>query len=191
MRFRFRPFLLLLMVACGDGGDDSASRDAAASSDSLAQRRGGSVGEPAVSEATGAPGEVPLKIELSAGGDRAELAGTGRCTHAPQASIYGTPAALWQIQDSGTGDIGHATLTVWRPASGGGADQFSMAIGSGDRQHRISTVKGGEIVGSGTVVMHPTGDGAHFEVVGKDAEGRSIRASFQCERFAEHVAEGG
>jgi hypothetical protein len=180
---RLRSFVVLLVVACGDGGDGAASDDAA-------QRRAGAEG-PAVSDATTAPGEVRVKIELLAGGDRAESAGMGRCTHAEQASIYGVPAALWQIQDSGTGQIGHATLTVWRPASGSGADQFSMAIGSGDRQHRISTVKGGEIVGSGSVAMHPTGDGAHFEVVGTDAEGRSIRATFQCERFTEHVAEGG
>lgn len=191
MRFRFRSCVLLLVVACGDGGDGAASNDAAPSSDRSAQRRGGGAEEPAVSDATGAPGEVPLKIELLAGGDRAELAGMGRCTHAKQASIYGMPAALWQIQDSGTGEIGHATLTVWRPASGTDADQFSMAIGSGDRQHRISTVKGGEIVGSGSVAMHPSGAGALFEVVGTDAEGRSIRATFQCERFTEHVAEGG
>src|SRR5688500_17283452 len=107
MRFRF--LVVLLVVACGDGGDRAASDDAAPSSDAAAQRRGGGAEEPAVSGATGAPGEVPLKIELSAGGgDRAELAGMGRCTHAKQASIYGMPAALWQIQDSGTGEIGHA-----------------------------------------------------------------------------------
>jgi hypothetical protein len=181
---RFRSVVVLLLLACGGGGDDAASNGAA-------PPRAGTAGGPAVSDATGVPGEVPLKIELSAGGDRAELAGAGRCTHAAQASIYGVPAALWQIQDSGTAEIGHATLTVWRPASGGGADQFSMVIASGDRQHRISTVKGGEIVGSGSVAMHPTGDGAHFEVVGTDGEGRSIRATFQCERFTEHVAEGG
>ena len=190
MRFRFPPtaLALLLVVACGDGGEggDRASADAGS-----AQRRGAGAGEPAVSVATGAPGEVPLKIELSAGGDRAELTGMGRCTHAKEASIYGMPASLWQIQDSDTGQIGHATLTVWRPASGSGGDQFSMAIASGDRDHRISTVKGGEIVGSGSITMHPMGAGAHFEVVGTDAEGRSVRASFQCERFTEHVAEGG
>jgi hypothetical protein len=66
-----------------------------------------------------------------------------------------------------------------------------VAIGSRDRQHRISTVKGGEIIGSGSVAMHPSGAGAHFEVVGTDAEGGSIRATFQCERFTEHVAERG
>jgi hypothetical protein len=187
MRFLRHSFAVLLIVACGDGSGDA---DEPAPNDRAASARGGTVGEANVSVATGAPGEVPLKIELSTGGERAELTGMGRCTHAKEASIYGVPAALWQIQDSDTGEIGHASLTLWRPASGG-ADQFTMSIASGDRDHRISTVKGGEIVGSGTVTMHPTGAGAHFEVVGTDADGRSVRATFQCERFTEHMAEGG
>ena len=176
LRFASASLALPLVIACGGGdGGDEASRN---------------TDEAAASVATGAPGEVPLKIELIAGDDRAELSGMGRCTHATDASIYGTPAALWQVQDSDTGQIRYATLTVWRPASGG-ADQFSLSIASGDRDHRISTVKGGELAGSGSVAMHPMGAGAHFEVVGTDAEGRSVRASFHCERFTEHVAEGG
>jgi hypothetical protein len=185
--FLFRCLPCLLIVACGDGSGDA---DEAAPNDGSAPGRRGASGEANASVATGAPGEVPLKIELSAGGDRAELTGMGRCTHAKEASIYGVPASLWQIQDSDTGEIGHASLTVWRPASGG-ADQFSMAVASGDRDHRISTVKGGEIVGTGSVTMHTTGAGAHFEVVGTDGDGRSFRATFQCERFTEHMAEGG
>jgi hypothetical protein len=187
MRFLYPSLAVLLIVACGDGGDNG---DRAMPNDDSAPGRRGATGEANVSGATGAPGEVPLKIELSAGSDRAELIGMGRCTHAKQASIYGVPAALWQVQDSDTGEIGHASLTVWRPAAGG-PDQFSMAIASGDDDHRISTVKGGEIVGSGSVTMHPSGAGAHFEVVGTDGDGRSVRATFQCERFTEHIAEGG
>ena len=187
MRLPFRTLAVLLTAACGDGGDP---RDGATPNDEAAPGRAAGAGEANATIATGAPGEVPLKIELSTGGDRAELVGMGRCTHAKEASIYGVPAALWQVQDSDTGEIGHASLTVWRPAAGG-ADQFSMAIASGDRDHRISTVKGGEIVGRGTVTMHPSGAGAHFEVVGTDGDGRSVRATFQCERFAEHIAEGG
>ena len=187
MRLLFRTLAVVLIAACGDGGADG---DGASPNDEAAARRGGGAGEANATIATGAPGEVPLKIELSTGSNRAELAGMGRCTHAKEASIYGVPAALWQVQDSDTGEIGHASLTVWRPASGG-ADQFSMAIASGDDDHRISTVKGGEIVGSGSVTMHPTGAGARFEVVGTDGDGRSVRATFQCERFAEHIAEGG
>ena len=188
MRLRFVSafFALLLVVACG--GDDRGE-EASPNADESVQRRSAE-GEAAGTVATGAPGEVPLKIELSAGSDRAESSGMGRCTHAKEASIYGVPAALWQVQDSDAGQIRYATLTLWRPASGD-ADQFSLSIASGDRDHRISTVKGGELAGSGSVTMHPMGAGTHFEVVGTDAEGRSVRASFHCERFTEHVAEGG
>jgi hypothetical protein len=196
MRFYSRiPALAFLVLAgCGDGsngGGGATPNGNTPPSDQFAQRRAAGADERAPSGATSARGEVPLRIELSAGGDRAELTGMGRCTHAPQASIYGVPAALWRIQDSDAGEIRHATLTVWRPASGNAGDQFSLAISSRAREYRISTVKGGEIVGSGSITMHPSGAGARFEIVGTDADGRSVRATFQCERFAEHVAEGG
>ena len=136
-------------------------------------------------------GKSTLTIEISAGADRAEVSGMGKCSHAKEGSIYGVPAALWQIQDSDAGEIRSASLTVWRPTTGDGPDQFSMAIGTATGQYLISTVKGGEVVGSGSVTMHPAGQGAHFEVVGTDADGRSLRATFQCARFTEHLAEGG
>ena len=144
-----------------------------------------------MTEATGSPGEVPLTIEMTSGGDRAEVSGMGKCTHAAMGSIYGVPAALWQIQDSDAGQIRAASLTVWRPTTGNGPDQFSMAVSTASANHVISTVKGSQMVGSGSVTMHPAGEGAHFEVVGADAEGRSVRATFQCARFTEHQAEGG
>ena len=174
---------VLLLVACGDAGDGEQGEESAPAS-----RRGAE--EASVSAATGSTGEVPLTIQVSAGGDRAESSGTGTCTHAQAASIYGVPAALWQIQDSDAGKIRHASLTVWRPAAGG-PDQFSMALSTGSAQHVISTVKGGQLVGSGSVTMQPAGEGAHFEIVGTAVEGRSVRATLHCERFAEHVAEGG
>lgn len=182
---------LLLLVACGDGNDGKATDGSATPSDRSSGRRAGGGEEAAVSDATGARGEVPLTIEISAGEDRANATGTGKCTHTNEASIYGVPAALWQIQDADAGKIRHASLTVWRPKSGDGPDQFSMTISTASAQHLINTVKGGEIVGSGSVTVHPAGQGAHFEVVGRDADGRSVRATFQCERFTEHQAEGG
>src|SRR5688572_19841892 len=57
-----------------------------------------------------------------------------------------------------------------------------MSINTADEEHAINTVKGGQLVGSGTVSVHPSGEGAHFEVIGKDAAGRSVRATFQCAR---------
>lgn len=181
---------LLLLVACGDADDGRTTDGTATASDRSSERRAEG-GDAAVTDAAGAPGEVPLTIEISAGGDRAEVTGLGKCTHTKEASIYDVPAAMWQIQDSDAGKIRHASLTVWRPTAGEGPDQFSMTIGTASAQHRISTVKGGQMVGSGTVTLHPTGQGAHVEVVGTDADGRSVRATFQCARFTEPRAEGG
>ena len=184
------PALLVLLIACG--GDDGQTADGGATP-SVDASTAARAGERApMSDTTGARGEVPLTVEVSAGSERAELTGRGKCTHAKMASIYGVPAALWQIQDSDrAGKIRHASLSVWRPSAGDVPDQFSMAISTASTQYRIDTVKGGQMVGSGSVTVHPMGEGAHFEVVGTDADGRSVRAAFQCTRFTEHVAEGG
>ena len=189
-RPRVLTLVLVSLVACGGEIDKQVNEDNEARSTPSADVRGPTSGEAGAASAIGPRGEVPLTIELSVGGERADLTGTGKCTHAPEASIYGTPASLWQIQDSDAGKIRYANLTVWRPKAGG-PEQFSMSINTADAEHSISTVKGGELVGSGTVSVHPSGEGAHLEVIGKDAAGRSIRAAFQCARFTEHVAEGG
>ena len=189
-----RPGVLMLalvsLVACGGESDEQANDGNEARSTPSADVRGATNADAGAGGAIGSRGEVPLTIEVSVGGERADLTGTGKCTHAPEASIYGTPAALWQIQDSDAGKIRYANLTVWRLKTGG-PEQFSMSINTADEEHAINTVKGGELVGSGTVSVHPSGEGAHFEVIGKDAAGRSVRATFQCARFTEHMAEGG
>lgn len=180
---------LLLLAACGDSGKREPANSEPPSAGVAGRRAAG--GESSVTDATGSAGEVPLTIEMTSGGDRAEVSGMGKCTHAAMGSIYGVPAALWQIQDSDAGQIRSASLTVWRPTTGNGPDQFSMAVSTASANHVINTVKGSPMVGSGSVTMHPAGEGAHFEVVGTDADGRSVRATFQCARFTEHQAEGG
>ena len=180
---------LLSLVACG-GEIDKEVNEGEARSTPSADVRGGTSADAGAGGGIGYRGEVPLTIEVSVGSERSDLTGTGKCTHAPEASIYGTPAALWQIQDSDAGKIRYANLTVWRPKAGG-PEQFNMSINTADEEHAINTVKGGQLVGSGTVSVHPSGEGAHFEVIGKDAAGRSVRATFQCARFTEHIAEGG
>ena len=182
---------LLLLVGCDDADDATTTNGNTTTSDRSSELRAARGGDAAVTDAAGAPGEVALTIELSAGGDRAEVTGLGKCTHTKDASIYDVPAAMWQIQDSDAGKIRHASLTVWRPKAGDGPDQFSLGIGTASAQHRISTVKGGQLVGTGTVTIHPAGQGAHFEVVGTDADGGSVRATFQCARFTEPRVEGG
>jgi hypothetical protein len=171
---------VFLLGACGDGDGGDATPSYGSS-----EGRAAGAEEAAPPDMTGAPGEVPLTISVSAGGDRAQFEGRGQCTRTQDASIYGVRAARWQIEKSGAGDIRHLLLTVWRPASGDAPDQFSMAIATASAQHSISTVKGGRIVGSGNVTIHPAGTGARFEVVGTDAEGRSVRATVHCAGFTE------
>jgi hypothetical protein len=52
-------------------------------------------------------------------------------------------------------------------------------------------VKGGEVVGSGRVTVQRSGAGARFEVDGEDEDGTRIRATVECQRVTEAVAEGG
>ena len=138
-------------------------------------------------------GGVPLKVSATLsggpGGGTFNAAGNGECTRAEQASIYNVPARQWAARYAGEG-IESLTLTVWQ-FTGGTPDQFSLALDEGSRSHRIQTVKGGEMVGSGKVTVRTSGSGAHFEVDGQDAEGTRVRASIDCERVTEAVAEGG
>ena len=136
---------------------------------------------------------MPVRVgaTLGAGGDRA-ASGTGECTFAEQASIYNVPAKQWAARfDGGTGSvIGSANLTVWQFA-GGAPDQFSLGLDVGQTSHRIATVEGGELVGSGRVTVRQQGSGVRFEVDGQDAGGTKLRATIDCERFTPAVAEGG
>jgi hypothetical protein len=135
--------------------------------------------------ATPRGGGVPLKVSATlSGGPGAgtfSATGNGECTYAEHASIYDVPAKQWAARYAGEG-IESLTLTVWQ-FSGGTPDQFNLAMDAGSRSHRIQTVKGGEIVGSGKAT--------HFEVDGQDADGTRVRASIDCERVTEAVAEGG
>jgi hypothetical protein len=135
--------------------------------------------------------EVGLAIEAEVAGDRATVSGKGRCTHTDEASIYGTPAAMWRVEDSDAESIRHASLTVWRPKSGG-VDQFSFSLSTASGDHRIDTVKGSQLVGSGTITVRSLeGGGARFDILGQDADGRPVRVTFQCARFTPPRVEGG
>ena len=57
--------------------------------------------------------------------------------------------------------------------------------------HRVATVKGGEITGSATAEVRPTGRGGSLTVTGKDDHGHPLELTVECERFDEVVAEGG
>jgi hypothetical protein len=67
----------------------------------------------------------------------------------------------------------------------------SLTIASGNSSHRVSTIKGTQIVGNAKVSMEQSGRGGTFTVYAKSAEGADIIGTIKCEAFAPHVAEGG
>ena len=102
------------------------------------------------------------------------------------------PAAQWRASFGGGGDsdIQHLNLTIWRPRSGAPA-MVNLSLRSGEADHRVATVKGGEITGSATAEVRPNGRGGTLTVTGKDDHGHPLQLTVECERFDEVVAEGG
>jgi len=140
----------------------------------------------------GAQSPVPMKLTVTVGGRTDTLRGTGRCAHEPHASIYGTAAALWLAEYSGAGADGRTVaLSYWRPVAPGAAEQFSLSVGGKAAAHRISTVKGGRLEGSGRATFRPTALGGRFEIAGKAQDGASLQATIECARFGGISAEGG
>jgi len=136
-----------------------------------------------------AQAEVPVKVTINIGGRTETLRGTGQCGHEPRASIYGADAALWMAEYS---EAGHeVSLTYWRLVGDTGGQQFSLSVQSGSRDHRINTVKGGTMEGSGRSTFQPTALGGRFEINGKDQTGAALSISIECARFGSISAVGG
>ncbi len=135
---------------------------------------------------------APIDIQLVVNGKPLRAQGAGECKHEPNASIYNAPALLWRVEysDPKGGQIRHLSLTVWQLKSGG-PNQLSLALESGSNSHRIATVKGGKVVGAGTVMLQPQQSGGRFEVKGTDERGATIEANIFCPTFSNIVAEGG
>jgi hypothetical protein len=55
----------------------------------------------------------------------------------------------------------------------------------------VSTVRGGQVTGSGKVTFEPSGKGGTFRVDATAADGTSISGTIRCDAFTPHVAEGG
>ena len=140
--------------------------------------------------APAAPAEskTPMQVSLTIGGQRYESSTPGSCTHAPVASIYQVMSELWSAQQSD--DSRSLSLSLWRPKDGS-ADMVSLSITSGRSSHRVSTVRGAPLAGSGKVMLQPAGKGGVFTVDAKTPEGAAITGTIKCEVFAPHVAEGG
>jgi hypothetical protein len=133
---------------------------------------------------------VPMKVTVTIGGKTETLRGTGRCAHEPRASLYGAAAALWLAEYSGGAQGPRVSLRFWRFAAG---DEvlFSLAVDGRKGAHRISTVKGRKLEGSGRGTFQPTAQGGRFQITGKAQNGAALKATIECARFDGITAEGG
>lgn len=138
----------------------------------------------------GAEESTKVTLALTVGRERYDETRQGRCTYTAMASIYNTLAAMWSVQYSRAGNSSLA-LTVWRPVRGDTTAKLNFYIGKGPTQHRIATVKGGEMLGKGTVQVSKRGPGGRFEITGTSAEGATVRGYIDCEKFAEPIAVAG
>jgi hypothetical protein len=135
-------------------------------------------------------GTVPMKIVAEVHGKTYRSSGTGECASSTDASIYEVPATLWHAVYKGdASDPRRLNLTVWRPQAGG--DMVSLSLEIGETTHRIATVKGAPLAGSGVPGVQSTGAGGTLTAAGRDDHGGAIALSVECERFDEVVAEGG
>jgi hypothetical protein len=179
----------VVMAGCGDEPDPAPAEDAAP----VAAEPAGAAGRPGSAPlADGSDhGSVPIEITAVVGGQTYSVAGNGECTHTAEASIYDVRAAQWRASYSAqAGDLRSLNLTIWQPASGG-ADQANLSIRVGEKTHRLATVAGGEIVGSGIASASRSGDAGTLTVDGRDGDGTPVRVSVDCDRFDAPVAEGG
>ncbi len=145
------------------------------------------VGGPVLAQST-----VPVKLTITVAGQARTVRGVGQCQHEPQASIYGTRAALWRAEYPGDGaGTPSVTLTYWRPVAAGVPEQFQLSVSSKGKTHRINTVRGGTLAGSGQGSFRPTALGGRFEIRGTAQDGAALQATIECARFGGIVAEGG
>ena len=134
------------------------------------------------------PAQVAIEVSLKTGAAPYAAKGPGSCTHAPKASIYNIPAQLWSVrQESGERSV---QLTVWKPADGSSV-MFSVAVNGPAQRTSISTVRGGQVTGSGTVTLAAAAKGGTFTVDAKTIKGESITGTIKCEAFTPHIADGG
>lgn len=130
---------------------------------------------------------VPLEVSLKVGAGAYTGKGQGSCTHAPKASIFGVLSEMWTVRHQEEGRS--VQLTLWKPADGS-APMFNLSV-SGKTNASISTVRGGQVTGSGTVTLAPSGKGGTFTIDAKGKAGEAIGGTIACEAFTPAIAEGG
>lgn len=189
MRILFMLTTSLVLAACGAA--DASTRDAAGSG---ARAVDGAAASPqsfgSAESAAADPHATSIELVATIDGERYSASGSGECKHAPQASIYGVPSAMWLAQYFGQGAVRTVALTLWRPQSGGD-DQLSLSLTTTEGTSRISTVQGGELVGSARAQLELDGAGGRLRVDGRDADGTPVTLDLHCSRFTALEAVGG
>ena len=131
-----------------------------------------------------------VTLALAVGGARFEEAKRGRCVHAPQASIYGTMAAMSSVGYAPEPDRS-VSFTVWRPMSGDTTAQLNFSAFTKGKSQRIDTVRGSGIVGKGSVRITKRGAGGRFDIEGTTGDGTAVRGYIECAKFAAPAPVGG
>jgi hypothetical protein len=135
-----------------------------------------------------APAATPVTVALKIGAAAYNSSAAGSCTHAAKASIYNVLSEMWTVRQEEEGRS--LQLTLWKP-SDGSAEMFSLSVSGPKASHQVSTVRGGAIVGSGTVTLKPLDKGGAFSINAKTKSGETIAGTIQCPLFTPAMAEGG
>ena len=113
-----------------------------------------------------------------------------KCKHEPMVYLQ-CAASLWtrgiQRSERRSGQACHAHHVATekrRPQSD------SLVLDTGAGSDRIATVKGGQLVGVGTVSLRTEQSGGRFDIKGKDASGATIEGSITCPSFGNIVGGG-
>ena len=128
-----------------------------------------------------------MEVALKVGNVPYEVKGQGSCTYARQASIYDVLSGMWTVRHEAEGRS--FQLTFWKPKDGS-RQMFSLSI-NGKPEATVSTVRGGQLSGSGTVKFEPSAKGGTFSVNAKEKSGGAISGTIKCEAFTPASADGG
>lgn len=124
-------------------------------------------------------------ISLQVGSHRYDASGQGECKHAPRASIYDIPAALYSVIHRGGKDS--LNLAVWQPA--GKPNLINLSVTTGGKTYAVETVK--QKKGSGSATIESSGRGGTITLDAVAASGEKITGKIQCRSFGGVNAEGG
>ena len=165
--FRFAPYLTSAAIAAGLLFAQNAVS---------AQKKG------ARSDPDGPDPKVALTIALSAGTARYDFTGQGVCLEIPDGSIYGAPAALYAVRQTGAKQ--RFNMTLYRLKEGG--DMITLNLTIGKDTHSVSTVKIGEsgaLLGSGTATLERAGTGGTLTIKATDTNGVTLAGTVKCDAF--------